>query len=290
MKNDFRQLVDRNLSGLRWDERRRQRVLHALDPKGGTTMKRKITMTLALAAALVMMASVAVAAVMLQYSPAASAKKLATQAMYETYGFDRHTLGLFKSEVVEEEDCVHVWFRSDTYLPVERIGEYDVHIVDGKAEVRWTHDDKEAALWQSGDPESPVWGRKQLQAYLATDPRVRGEWLKPYLATKEPATALPMATPAVPADESEPDTQQQTGDLPLAQAQAYADAALADVFGMTEAEVAGLDHDVDARISEKDGRRVWDLTYGDAEGMYYIQLDAATGEIIDIGMSTGGNG
>ena len=41
MKNDFKQLVDRNLSGLHWDEARQARVLASLEPEGGTAMKRK---------------------------------------------------------------------------------------------------------------------------------------------------------------------------------------------------------------------------------------------------------
>ena len=87
MKNDFKQLVDQNLSGLRWDERRQARVLRALEPEGGTSMKRKMTMAIALAAALVMMASVAVAAVVLTYSPSASVLKQARDAVVPD---DRH--------------------------------------------------------------------------------------------------------------------------------------------------------------------------------------------------------
>lgn len=283
MKNDFRQLVDHNLSGLRWDERRKQRVLHSLEPEGGTTMKRKLTMTLALAAALMMIASVAVAAVVLSYGPAAAAKKLATQAMYDTYGFDRSTLGLLQSVVTEEG----VRYYPDSYLPVERIGEYLVKI-DGEAAIAtWTHDDKDAALWQSGEPDASVWGVKQLAAYLAVDPRERGDWLAAYTTAE---IAVPAVTP-VPGEMAGVNTvQQQSDDLSLAQAMAYADAALMDVFGMTEGEVAAIDHDVDARVILESGQRIWSLTYGDGEGMYYIKLDAATGEILDIGMTTGGNG
>lgn len=283
MKNDFKQLVDRNLSGLRWDERRQARVLRALEPEGGTSMKRKMTMAIALAAALVMMASVAVAAVLVTYSPAAHAKKLATQAMYDTYGFDRSTLGLLHGVVTADG----VRYYPDRYLPVERIGEYLVKIDGETVTATWTHDDKDVALWQSGDPNAPVWGVKQLTAYLAVDPRDRGVWLAAYTTAEIHAPAV---TP-VPEEMAGVNTvQQQNGDLPLTQAMAYADAALMDVFGMTEGEVAAIDHDVDARVIVENGRRIWMLTYGDGEGMYYINLDASTGEILDIGMTTGGNG
>ena len=243
-------------------------------------MKSKMRLVLAFALVMLMMASVAMAAVMVSYSPAANAKKLATQAMYDTYGFDRQTLGLFHSVVTEDG----VRYSPDSYLPVERIGEYLV-VIDGEtATVTWSHDDKDAALWQSGDPNASVWGVKQLAAYLATDPLERGDWLKSYLAT---VTVMPMATPAA---EVVSEIQSKAGDLPLAQAMAFADAALMDVYGMTEREVAAIDHDVYAYVIVENDRRVWDITYGDAESMYYIKLDAATGEIIDIGMSTGGNG
>lgn len=283
MKNDFKQLVDRNLSGLRWDERRQARVLRALEPEGGTSMKRKMTMAIALAAALMMMASVAVAAVVLNYSPAANAKKLAAQAMYDAYGFDRSTLGLLYGVVTDEG----VRYYPDSYLPVERIGEYLVKIDGDTATATWTHDDKDTALWQSGDPNATIWGVKQLAAYLAVDPRERGDWLAAYTTAALP---LPVVTP-VPKEMTGLDTvEQRTGDLSLAQAMAYADAALMDVYGMTEGDVAAIDHDVDARVIMESGRRIWMLTYGDGEGMYYIRLDATTGEILDIGMSTGGNG
>ncbi len=283
MKIDFRQLVDHRLSGLQWDAGRQNRLLASLEPKGGTTMKKKLTMTLALAAALVMVASVAVAAVALTYSPAANAKKLATQAMYDSYGFDRSTLGLLHGVATEEG----VRYYPDSYLPVERIGEYLVKIDGETATATWTHDDKDASLWQSGDPNAPVWGVKQLAAYLAVDPRERGGWLAAYTTAALP---VPAVTP-VPKEMTGIDTvNQQTGDLPLAQAMAYADAALMDVYGMSEGEVAAIDHDVDARVIVENGRRIWMLTYGDAEGMYYINLDAFTGEILDIGMTTGGNG
>lgn len=246
-------------------------------------MKRKMTMAFALAAALVMLASVALAAAVLKYSPAANDKKLATQAMYDTYGFDRGTLGLLHGVVTEEG----VRYYPDSYLPVERIGEYLVKIDGEVATATWSHDNKDAALWQSGDPAAPVWSVKQLAAYLAVDPGERGDWLAAYTTATLP---VPAVTP-VPASMAGVNTvNQNQNDLPLAQAMAYADAALMDVYGMTEGEVAAIDHDVDARVIVEDDRRIWSLTYGDGEGMYYIKLDAATGEILDIGMSTGGNG
>ena len=298
MKNDFRQLVDRNLSGLCWDAGRQRKVLCALDMEGGTAMKRKWTTVLALAAALTLMASVALAAVLVTYAPAASAKKLAVQAMYDTYGFDRNTLGLFHMEVEDQGEAIRVRIYPQEFLPAERIGEYTVDIADGKADVRWTHDDKDAALWASGDPDAPVWGAVQLAAYLAADVALRDAWLAPYLPAAETVSVqvavTPTPVPSVPADMAQtepvmPDTAPRAGELPVAEARAIAAAALADVFGMTEVEVAALNQ-LDAVLVEMPDCRAWSILYTSHEAMYYLYLDAATGEILDIGLSTGGNG
>ena len=42
MKNEFQKLVDRELSGLCWNERMRQKVLHALDEEE-KPVKKKMT-------------------------------------------------------------------------------------------------------------------------------------------------------------------------------------------------------------------------------------------------------
>lgn len=299
MKNDFKQLVDQNLSGLQWDAGRQQQVLNALEPEGGTTMKRKWTMALALVAALVMLASVAVAAVLVTYAPAASAKKLAVQAMYDTYGFDRSTLGLFHMEVTGNGQATQVRIFPQEWLPAERIGEYTVTARDGQAEISWTHDDKDAALWASGDPEAPVWGAGQLAAYLALDVTQRDAWLAPYLPAAETApvqqvAVTPTPVPVAPDDTAQaspfvPDTEPRDGELPAVEAQIIAAAALEDVFGLTGEEIAALDH-IATYIVEIGGSRAWSIVFADHETMYYLYLDAATGEILDIGTSTGGNG
>jgi len=271
------------------DEARRAIRLAAKEEQ---PVKMKKFVAIVLAVMLMLSATVAVAATMVTYSPEAAAKKLAVQAMCNTYGFDRNTLGLFKMEVVENGHQTLVHVQVQEFLPLERIGEYLVTIENGDAIATWTHDDKDASLWKTGNPDSPVWGAKQMAAYLNTDPGARDQWLAPYLPTTEPvaAEASSTPTPGVYDVDAEPDTAHKTNELTLAQAQAYADAALVDMFGMNEAEVASLDHELDAYVLENAGRRFWNITYADSEAVYYVYLDAVTGEIIDIGMSTGGNG
>ena len=99
MSNPFRPLVDRRLSELHWDEQHSLQVLRALDAKGGTIMKKKLSLSFALVAAIVLMASIALAAVTLIYSPAASASMLARKALIEQYGLTHTTLGLFMESI-----------------------------------------------------------------------------------------------------------------------------------------------------------------------------------------------
>jgi len=58
--NDFQELVDQNLSGLVWDERKRQRVLHAVSEEEKPV--RKISTTFILVAAIICISVTALAA------------------------------------------------------------------------------------------------------------------------------------------------------------------------------------------------------------------------------------
>ena len=58
--NDFQELVDRNLSGLTWDERERQKVLHAISEE--EKPMKKVSMTFILIAAILCISVVALAA------------------------------------------------------------------------------------------------------------------------------------------------------------------------------------------------------------------------------------
>lgn len=292
-ERDLQRVLTQRVQNVHLSDAARRNIRLATKEERPVKMKKWIIIVLA--AMLMLSTTVAVAAAMVTYSPVAHAKKLATQAMCDTYGFDRNTLGLFKMEVAEEGQQTLVYVQAQEFLPLERVGEYLVTIVDGTATATWTHDDKEASLWQTDNPDSPVWGVKQLASYLNTDPSARDQWLAPYLPTTEPVAPVntlptPTPIPAVYNVNPAPDPTPKANELTLAQAKAYATAALVDMFGMTEAEVAALDHSFDFYGIGKAERHIWNITYADSEAVYYVCLDAVTGEIIDIGMSTGGNG
>lgn len=306
MKNDFKQLVDRNLSGLRWDERRQARVLRALEPEGGTSMKRKMTMAIALAAALVMMASVAVAAVVLTYSPSASVLKQARDAVVGKYGLSYEVLGIFNHsiEMLEDKTVVTFWCDLLDEDSNDLAGEYIVTIpVEGEASAVWTFDAVEPSVWANGDMDAPVWGQPQLECYLKD--QASGKVLD-YNVQKDDGnvtyevgvTPAPSAVPLADAELVEVVVRQVSpgpDDLTRDEAIALAGAALMDSFALTEEQIAMTDFFIcELEQLGEYATRTWRIhaCYSQAEidlGMYVL-IDASTGEIIDIDLTTGGNG
>lgn len=306
MKNDFRQLVDHDLSGLRWDKQRQARVLASLEPRGGTTMKRKLTMSLALALAMVMLASVAVAAVVLTYSPGASVLKQARDAVVDKYGLTYETLGLFNHSMELMGDKSVVTFQC--YLLDAQgenlTGEYTVTIPEGgEASVVWTYDDVDPAIWESGDMDAPVWGQLQLERYLKE--RATGEDVDYFVAVDDGSVTYEVGVTPVPTVLPHAETeivevvisQIKPGpdDLTRDEAIALAGAALMDSFALTEEQIAMTDFFICEleQIGEY-ATRTWRIHAGYSQGEIdmgmYVLIDAATGEIIDIDLTTGGNG
>ncbi len=254
-------------------------------------MKRMLMTTIALLMAMLLLCSAALAQ-SVSLSPELAAQKLAIAALRDKYGVTRDSLGLFSVDVEKGADALIVYFRPDIFLPVERIGEYVIRVSGGEAEASWTHDDKDAALWQSGDPESPAWGEKQLQLCLANDT----SWMAPYLSGDAELVYPPVMYDRFVFERfySEADTLPPTAAeeaLTLPQARKLADAALMDVYAMTEEEVAALDHDVEAYyLLCTDGRILWEVTLADSERCYIVLIDAVTEEVFHITLATGGNG
>lgn len=303
--NDFQQLVDRNLSGLQWDERRKQRVLHALEPEGGTTMKRKLTITLALAAALVMITSVALAAAVLNYSPHANALTTARNAVMEKYGLTHTTMGLFTYDMLNAPDQTVIIFHSDVLDEVAGAapGEYVVVIPeDGQAMASWSYDDIPQSLWKNANLSAFVWGQPQLEMYLqdraeeaaanenrnvqyeliaSTPGAINGVHVTP---SPEDMVMIEVAqvTPT-------PDELSETAAIELA------GTALMDTFSLTEGDLARVDfHQCELQQYGNFEPRIWHVwAYLKKDGYdwsMHVEIDASTGEILDIGMTTGGNG
>ena len=79
MKNhEFQELVDQNLSGLVWDERKCQKVLHAISEEEKTV--KKISTTFILVAAILCISVTALAAGLI-FSPRYDAVRIANQTL-----------------------------------------------------------------------------------------------------------------------------------------------------------------------------------------------------------------
>ncbi len=107
--------------------------------------------------------------------------RTANRALEEKYGLTPHLLGLFDTHVTRYGDAAVV-----RYLPSSRphpslAGEYIVLITEDSAQARWTHDDVDPAVWQSGSLRSPAWGAPQLTAYLLADSFERESFDAPYV-------------------------------------------------------------------------------------------------------------
>lgn len=136
MKNDFRQLVDRNLSGLQWNDVRTQRVLHALEPKGERKMKKKFSMGLVLAVICVLLATVAVAAG-LTYSQKYLARARADALLEEKYGITKDMQSFFTCiEGEMEGTAAYIYVGSEDYFGM--LGSYTV--VPAKNTAVWSWD------------------------------------------------------------------------------------------------------------------------------------------------------
>ena len=155
--NEFQELVDQNLSGLVWDERKRQKVLHALNEEEKPV--KKFSTTFILIAAIVCLSVTALAAGLI-FSPKYDAARVANQAMEDQYGITPDLLSLFWRDVKENEDgtTTVVYSTTKDVGPVSRIGEYTVMVDGPKATVSWSNEGKDT----SGGLAAEAYGPEQL--------------------------------------------------------------------------------------------------------------------------------
>lgn len=252
-------------------------------------MKRMLTLLLA-----ALLLCTAALAEDVTLSPELTAQKLAVAALHEKYGLTMTSLGLFAVDVLSEGGAHIVHYRPHSYLPVTRIGEYTVRVKDNQAEAAWTHDDADAAQWQSADMDSPAWGEKHLQAILEAGGT---GWLAPYYISDEEPAQPPSLYDRLAFHRHSADAEELPAALGLekaltrTEALRLADAALTAVYGLTDADVAAMDHDMDAYyLTLTDGRILWDLNIASHSCGFIVLVDAVSGEVFHIDLFTGGNG
>ena len=309
-RNEFREIADRQLSDLQWDEAKTRRVLEAIDGQESRGMgsralfpaRRKMSLAMALAVILTLLATTALAVALIRYSPWVNHEDRARRLLMSQYGLTRETLGLFRSKVTEENGETVVDFTPIQWED-DFTGVYTVRISGGKETASWTYDGLDPALWQDGNFDAPVWGPPQLAGYLAEGWRhelseaYRGQHIRDY--SEVDARPTPEATDfdmdaywngemwlyeAVRAE----------GDMTFEQAREITRAAIREMYDVSEAEAAGIDFFEGHLIEWDDGRHVWDVwgfLYLDGVDMGFAAVvDAQSGEVLRTFLETGGNG
>lgn len=301
MKNEFQKLVDRELSGLCWDERMRQKVLHALE-KEEIPVKRKMTVGMAVALILVLVGSLALATGMM-FSSQYDAMKLADDAMLETYGITDELLPFFWRELTEENGIITFTYRGMEDLQ-SVTGDYRVTIEKGKATAKWSLDDVEGG-WnaeklaeinaickqQDGYGEAIALAKADIEKYQLpaaenVDEMPSEEKIIARMQQCEKDAAVAMQAARLTADEMD-----QTGR-----------AALKERFGLTDQQIARLElveESCDWYV--QDEQKLFSLYYWlgqseegwtESDGIYIVDVNVETGAVEKIVYDTGllGNG
>lgn len=161
MKNhDFQKLADQCLSGLEWDERRREQTLRAISKEEKPV--KKVYRTFVLVAAILCLSVSALAAGVV-FSNQFDAVKLAEKALEQTYGITLSMQSSFFTRTADKQPdgSTIITFSGIDYMHYV-LGDYTVIVHDGKASTSWSHDGEDTA----GLFEADAWGAEQLSEML----------------------------------------------------------------------------------------------------------------------------
>lgn len=221
------------------------------------------------------------------YSQEVIALKSAITAIRGQYGLSVTSMGLFFPQFEVTEDRTVITFRSADFMPMDRLGEYTVTITGNQAEVSWTHDDKDPQLWQSGNPESPCWGDKQMQAYFDQGIGDRDLWAEKYMDPAQGEVDFPDLLDTI--EHTFIPTERDA--MPSDALQALGKQTLMDVYDLTAEEITAMDTWLEPGIIQTaDGGRYWHLTYADVYGNFTLMIDVQTHTIFKLRLFTGGRG
>ena len=316
--NEFKELVDRNLSGLEWDERKRLRVLHAISEEERPV--KKISYTFILVAAILCISVTALAAGLV-FSRKVDDLTLARQEMEKAYGITPTMLGSYFSEMIEQGDdeTVVTYWNNNEMNAV--LGEYTVTIKDRKASATWSREGEDT----SGGFEADTWGIDQLNAMV--------EWEKEH---HDISGYYPQAKAIAAKNKTEISTQKEIFDKLKKEAtehseeyeqQARAAAKLTEeemigiarqavisVYGLTDEQMAMMGTDEEIREESTywmlDGKPVYSVwfwllqdtteyddpsvfpEFTEKDGIYTVDVNVETGVIEEIYYESGmgGNG
>ena len=325
MKNhEFQELVDQNLSGLVWDERKCQKVLHAISEEEKPV--KKISTTFILVAAILCISVTALAAGLI-FSPRYDAVRIANQTMEEKYGITADLLSLFYREVKENGDgtaTVTFSIPDTASFPTDRIGEYSVTVSGNKGTASWSKD----GMSTSGGLSAEAYGTEQLQLlsydYAGTmwklrdmgimpSPTENGVKPNPRLTsgdiewTEEDQAEADRALAEAKAEDDERLAKiakaESEGSLTMERASAMGKDAVIQEYRLTEKQTNKLNHEPDSTyISYQNDQPLahmlfwlWQKegdTFTEKDGQYWVTINLKTEVIEDIIYDAGlaGNG
>ncbi len=285
MKNeDFKELVDRRLSGLVWDEASRRKVLNAVREEE-KPMKKKVSFTVVLALAVLCVAAVAIAEG-LMFSPRYSAVRLANQAMEQQYGITPDILSLFYRQVEQHGDgtaTVTYSVPGENGLPAEQMGEYTVEVKDNRAKASWSNDGKDT----SGGLKAEAFGAEQLRLLSYDYDNAMQQLI-------EAGTIQPKAYPTpLPVASDSPTPMPIVWTAEHQAASDLAREAICQEYALTEDQSKKLNFEPDSTfITWQEGQPeahmlfwLWqgeDDTFHEKDGQYWVTVNLNTGVIEDI--------
>ena len=162
-KEQLKAAMDRRLSFLDDVPSCRAKVKYRIAQKEEpVVMKKKFSVGLVLALVLSLLSVSALAASML-LSSRVSATRIADQELEKQYGVTAEMQTFFAREEKELPDgTVQVTYTGAAGMEYV-LGSYTAHVVDGKAEISWSHDGENT----SGGYEVEAWGQEQLRQMMA---------------------------------------------------------------------------------------------------------------------------
>ena len=298
MKNEFQKLVDRELSGLCWNERMRQKTLHSLE-KEEQPVKKKVTVAMALTLVMVLIGSLALAAG-LMFSPRYDALKMADDALMEAYGISDDLLPFFSRELDEATGSV-------TYYGMEDLqsvtGNYIVSITDDKAEVIWTLDGVEGG-WDAVKLTEINTLCKQDGGYSTVVLMAREDAEKYQLTGMNDSVLFEEKDVLAMQEEQNQNREivKQAAKQTAEEMDQTARAAIKERFGLTDSQLSMMKLEEDScEWYIKDERNLYSLYYWlwqsetewvEGNGIYIVDVNVETGAVEEIFYDNGllGNG
>lgn len=306
-KLDFQAIVDRDLSTLEWDERRRQRVLHAISEEEKPVKKFSMSIVVVV---LVLCISLTALAAGLLFSPRYDAVKLANAAMEAKYGVTADLLSLFHRTVKIHADgsATVTYAAPQVDFPAEQVGDYFVEVSGNQAQAFWSND----GMDMSGGLDARAWGAQQL--YLLSydyENTMQHLWAQQGVVSPTPqpvsienhvwtaedeAAALEAMEQAEAANQqrlSEIAAAEKMGKISIEKASALARQAICQEYGLTEEQHSKLIDEPDSTYITWENEQpmahllfwLWqneDGTFTEKDGQYWVTVNLMTGMIEDI--------